>query len=116
MLDLTSVCELSRTYCIAICAVLVPANLLATSQTVLMVWFRRPIAQIWLMAGVSSFYALVMVLHVLTWLIVGVVMIPTYVLMWLGSTCLVTNLLAIAVASQLGRSSRFGRFQLLDRV
>lgn len=116
MLDLTSACELSRTHCIAICAVLVPANLLATSQTVLMVWFRRPIAQIWLMAGVSSLYALVMVLHVLTWLIVGVVMIPTYVLLWLGSTCLVTNLLAIAVASQVNRSIRFGRFQLPDRV
>jgi len=98
MLDLTSVCEFSRTYCAAICAVLVPANLLATSQTMLMVWFRRPLAQVGLMGGVSSLYALVVVMHVMTWLMIGVVMLPTYILLCLGSSCLVTNLLAIAIS------------------
>jgi ABC-type Fe3+-siderophore transport system permease subunit len=98
MLDLTPVCEFSRTYCAAICAVLVPVNLLATSQTMMMVWFRRPLAQVGLMGSVSSLYALVMVLHVMTWLMIGVVMLPTYVLLGLGSTCLMTNLLAIAIS------------------
>lgn len=99
MPDLNSVCEFSRTYCAVICAVLVPANLLATSQTMLMVWFRRPLAQVGLMGGVASLYALIMVMHVITWLMIGVVMLPTYILLCLGSSCLVTNLLAIAISS-----------------
>jgi hypothetical protein len=98
MLDLNALCEFSRAYCIAICAFLVPANLLATSQTLLMSWFRRPLVQVWLMAGTASLYALVMVLHVATWLAIGVVMLPTYVLLGLGSSCLLTNLAAVAYA------------------
>jgi hypothetical protein len=98
MIDLTSVCEFSRNHCVAICAVLVPVNLVATSQSLLLLWFGRPLAQVGLMAGVASLYAGVMVLHVITWLAIGVVMLPTYILLGLGSTCLVTNLLAIACA------------------
>jgi predicted signal transduction protein with EAL and GGDEF domain len=98
MLDLNTLCEFSRLHCIAICAVLVPANLLATSQTLLMAWFHRPLAQIWLMCGVASLYSLIMVLHVATWFMIGVVMIPTYVLLGLGSTCLISNLLALSFA------------------
>lgn len=56
---------------------------------------RRPSLQLWQAAGVASFFALVMVLHVWTWLMEGVVMAPTYILFWLGSTCLLINLGAI---------------------
>ena len=99
MLDLNPLLEFSRTHCVAICTVLVPANLIATSQTLLLLWFRRPLRQLWLMVAVASLYALVMVLHVMTWLMIGVVMIQTFILFGLGATCLCTNLGAIAYAS-----------------
>lgn len=90
--------EWSRTHCIAICAVLVPANLLATLQTMLFIGYRRPIAQIYGMAAVSSFYALLLVLHVMTWFAIGVVMAPTYILTLLGSVCWLINAGAIWIA------------------
>jgi hypothetical protein len=92
MLDLNPLFEFSRTHCIAICAALVPANLLATLQTMLFVGFRRPVAQVRLMAAVSSVYALIIIMHVWTWLAIGVVMIPTYVLTVLGCVCISINL------------------------
>ncbi|MBD2460392.1 hypothetical protein H6G89_04980 [Oscillatoria sp. FACHB-1407] len=96
MLELTSLFEFSRTHCVAICAFLVPANLLATAQTLFFVGFDRPMLQVRLMTMIASFYALVMVLHVGTWLMIGVVMVPTFVLLWLGTTCLAINGWAIA--------------------
>lgn len=89
--------EFSRSHCIAICAFLVPANLLATLQTLLFVWFKAPLQHIRLITGMASIYALIMVLHVLTWFMVGVVMLPTYVLSGLALVCLGINLGAIAL-------------------
>ncbi len=89
--------EFSRSNCIGICAFLVPANLLATLQTLIMSGLRRPQSQMRLITGCSIVYALVMVLHVYTWFAAGVVMIPTYVLMSLGCTCLAINLGVIAL-------------------
>lgn len=97
MLDINTLFEFSRSHCIAICAALVPANLLATSQTMLFLGLRRPVFQVQLMAAVASFYALVMVLHVITWLVVGIVMAPTYILASLGCCCLVINLGCLAI-------------------
>jgi len=88
--------EFSRSNCIGICAFLVPANLLATLQTLIMSGLRRPHSQMRLITGCSIVYALVMVLHVYTWFAAGVVMIPTYVLLSLGCTCLAINLGTIA--------------------
>jgi hypothetical protein len=110
MLDLNPLLEFSRTHCVAICAVLVPANLLATSQTLLLLWLRRPLRQLGLMVAVSSVYALIMVLHVVTWLVVGVVMMPTFILLGLGATCLCTNLGAIAYAHYRQSKPRYSRF------
>lgn len=95
MLDLNPLFEFSRTHCIAICAVLVPANLLATLQTMLWVWFGRPPLHVQLMALVSSFYALILLLHVYTWFAIGVVMAPTYILTVLGCVCLTINFCAV---------------------
>jgi hypothetical protein len=95
MLDLSSLFEFSRNHCIAICAVLVPANLVATSQTMLWVWLRRPLVQVQLTAGAASFYALLLLLHVFTWFAIGVVMAPTFILTILGSVCLAINLCAV---------------------
>ena len=109
MLDFTSLADFSRTHCIAICAFLVPANLLATSQTLIMAWQQRSLKQLLLMAAVASLYAIAMVLHVMTWLWIGVVMLPTFVLLGLGSTCLISNAAAIAYAL-------YRRSQLSQRV
>lgn len=95
MFDLTSLFEFSRAYCIPICAVLVPANLLATLQTMIFVGFGRSTAQVQLMVMAGSFYALLLLLHVFTWFAIGVVMAPTYILTFLGFLCLSVNLCAV---------------------
>lgn len=104
MLDL--ICEFSRCNCIAICAVLVPANLLATLQTMIFTALRRPRSQVRLTAGIASTYALVMVFHVLTWFAVGVVMAPTYILFFLASVCLTLNAWAIVHSPSMARLLR----------
>ncbi|MBD1928506.1 hypothetical protein H6F74_19965 [Trichocoleus sp. FACHB-90] len=106
MLDLNTLSEFSRTHCIAICAFLVPANLVATTLTVVAAARRRPPVQVWRSAIAAIFFALVMVFHVWTWFQIGVVMAPTYILLWLGSTCLVASLAAIAYNHHTTRSSR----------
>ncbi|MBR8836143.1 MAG: hypothetical protein DSM106950_19490 [Stigonema ocellatum SAG 48.90 = DSM 106950] len=95
MLDLNTIAEFSRANCIAICAFLVPANLLTTLLTVVLTALHRPLRQVWQAAGIASIFALVMVLHVYTWFLIGVVMVPTYILLCLAISCLLTNLGAI---------------------
>ena len=95
MFDFNTIAEFSRHYCIGICAFLVPANLVATSLTAIFTVLRRPAAQVWQTAGLASIFALVMMLHVFTWFLVGTVMAPTYILLCLGSICLGANLGAI---------------------
>jgi hypothetical protein len=90
MLD--SLFELSRMHCVGICAFLVPTNLILTSLTLALTGFDRPPRQILIAAGFASLLSGIMVLHVLTWFLVGIVMLPTYILLSLGSACLVTNL------------------------
>lgn len=104
MVNLTFLAELSRIHCIAICSFLVPANLLATSLTLLSLYFQRPTRQILPIAAVASLLACTLFLHVNTWLIIGVIRIPTFVLWGLGLTCLVVNLKAIT------DTQRFGQF------
>ncbi len=95
MVDIDFWFDFSRTHCIAICAVLVPANLLATLQTMLMAAFGRSIAQVQLMAAIATVYALLLVLHVYTWFAIGVVMAPTFILTLLGTVCITINFCAV---------------------
>jgi len=95
MFDFNILAEFSRTYCIGICAFLVPANLITTSLTMTFTLLRRPAVQVWQTAGIASIFALVMILHVFTWFMIGVVMAPTYILLGMGSICLFANLGAI---------------------
>lgn len=95
MFDLNILAELSRTHCISICVFLVPANLVTTSLTIIFTALRRPQIQVKQMAGIASIFALAMILHVYTWFLVGVVMLPTYILLCLGSSCLLANLVAV---------------------
>jgi hypothetical protein len=93
--------DLSRQYCVAICALLVPANLLATAQVLAMTAFQVPTWQRYVGAVAGLFYATLMVLHVMTWLTIGVVMVQTFVLLCLGSICLAVHIWAMASPSHL---------------
>ncbi len=95
MIDLTTLAEFSRNNCLGICAFLIPFNLLATLQTLIFIGLNRPPSQILLISGFASLYSGLMVLHVFSWFLIGVVMIPTYILLSLGTTCLGINIWAI---------------------
>ena len=103
MFDLHTLSEFSRNNCIAICAFLVPANLLLTLYTLIVTVLGRPPAQINRAAAIACIPAVVMVWHVFTWLAIGVVMAPTYILLFLGSVCLGINGSAIAYPSAIVR-------------
>ncbi len=98
MFDFNALAEFSRAYCIPICAFLVPANLLATLLTIILTGLHSSQGQVWRAAGLASLCALVMVLHVFTWFLIGTVMAPTYVLLFLGTLCLSINLWAVSRA------------------
>lgn len=95
MLDLNALFAFSHHYCVAICAVLVPFNLLFTLLALIFVGLSRPNLRIWQAAGLAISGSVLMVLHVLTWLLVGVVEIQTFVLFSLGVCCLGLSLWAI---------------------
>jgi len=110
MLDWNTLFAFSHTYCVAICAVLVPFNLLLTLLTLILVGMNRP--QVPIVAGVAIGSSLLMVLHVLTWLWVGVVRMETFVLFSLGITCLGGNIWALGHRASLRRVVR----SLIERV
>ncbi|MBW4580734.1 MAG: hypothetical protein KME42_14305 [Tildeniella nuda ZEHNDER 1965/U140] len=103
MFDFSNLLEFSHNHCIAICAALVPANVLSTFCAIVLVGLKRPRSQVWQVSGLASVFALLMVLHVLTWFIIGVVMMPTFVLLSLGGLCLSTNLWVILHPQSLRR-------------
>jgi hypothetical protein len=92
MFDFHNLAEFSRTNCVSICAFLVPANILTTLLTIILAALGRPIHQVWQAAGIANIFAFVMIMHVYTWFIIGVVMAPTYILLSLAVTCFLTNL------------------------
>ncbi|MBD2363546.1 MULTISPECIES: hypothetical protein [unclassified Anabaena] len=97
MLYFHNLAEFSRANCVGICAFLVPANLLATLSTIILAVISRPTLQIWQAASIASVFAVLMILHVYTWFMIGVVMSPTYILLGLAITCLLTNVAAIVL-------------------
>lgn len=90
-----SLAEFSRCHCVAICAFLVPANLLVTLATMILAGLHRPRMQVWRSATWAAFLAIAMVLHVWTWFAIGVVMAPTFILLALAAVCLLINGAAI---------------------
>ncbi|MDB9310449.1 hypothetical protein PN471_17825 [Aphanizomenon sp. CS-733/32] len=95
MLDFNALIEFSRNNCIGICAFLVPANILTTLLTIVLTVLNRPMGQVLMSIGFACTFAGIMMLHVYTWFMIGVVMPPTYILLSLAITCLLTNLLVI---------------------
>ncbi|TAE60502.1 MAG: hypothetical protein EAZ76_09955 [Nostocales cyanobacterium] len=92
MIDLTALFEFSRANCAGVCTFLVPANILATLLTIILAVLNRPTLPILPAVGFASMLASVMIMHVYTWFVIGVVMLPTYILLGLALTCLTTNL------------------------
>ncbi|MEC4985869.1 MAG: hypothetical protein SAJ37_13725 [Oscillatoria sp. PMC 1068.18] len=94
MLELTPIWEFSRNHCVAICAFLVPAILLTTLQTLILIFLKRDPTQVRLCATLASCLAVVMYIHVGTWFAIGVVMAPTFILLGLASVSLAISLWA----------------------
>ncbi|GET36218.1 hypothetical protein [Microseira sp. BLCC-F43] len=116
MIDLNSIFEFSRTHCLAICGFLVPANLLATLQTLILVGLNRPQYQVQRATVMAITCALAMVLHVYTWFAIGVVMPPTYILLSLGSVCLCLNIWALGHRESMMRLLRTLYLSAVGRV
>ncbi|MEG4073972.1 hypothetical protein QUA30_14865 [Microcoleus sp. Pol14C2] len=108
MIDFNTVTQFSHTYCIAICAFLVPANLLTTLQTAILIGLNRPRIKIWASVVVASLWATAMIFHVFTWFAIGVVMPPTYILLVMAITCLTINVWAIAHPASMMQLIRVG--------
>lgn len=85
---LNTIAEFSRCHCIGICAFLVPTNLLLASATLLLTALDRSPRTIYSIVGIGIFPALALFLHVATWWAIGVVMLPTFILPILATTCL----------------------------
>lgn len=85
-------CEFSRNQCIGICACLVPFNLILSFLT--LVYVGRSMSPSLIQKNAIAVYGGVtlMVLHVSTWFLVGVVMIPTFLLPAFGAVCVAINL------------------------
>ncbi|HIK28480.1 MAG: hypothetical protein N3E45_00315 [Oscillatoriaceae bacterium SKW80] len=96
MFDLNALLNFSHAYCIAICAFLVPANLGATLGTLILTALRRPQVEVNRAVVFALALAVIMILHVLSWFVVGVVMAPTYILLSLAAFCIAINFWALA--------------------
>ncbi|MGB3509357.1 MAG: hypothetical protein WBA93_08960 [Microcoleaceae cyanobacterium] len=59
------------------------------------------------MALVAIFYALMIIFHVGTWFIVGVVRLQTFILLWFASCCLITNILAVSHGDNMRATIQF---------
>ncbi|MBE9166089.1 hypothetical protein IQ238_00590 [Pleurocapsales cyanobacterium LEGE 06147] len=94
MFNLEPVFEFSRNNCVAICAFLVPANLLITVQILISLAIERPIGQVRIAVALAITFALTLFLHVFTWFAIGVVTPVTFILFGLGTTCLIINICA----------------------
>ncbi len=90
----SALADFSRTYCTEICAFLVPANCLVTLQTLIWTGLERARWQIGIWIAAASLLGSCMVLHVLTWFAIGVVRVPTFILLGLVLLCMGCNLWA----------------------
>lgn len=91
MLSLNALLDFSRCNCVGICASLVPINILSTALTVYKVSRDHSPRSIRASIGFSSLAAILLALHDLSWLIIGVIMAPTYILFTIAVVCLSFN-------------------------
>jgi len=103
MFDLEPIFEFSRHNCIAICSFLVPANLIATISTLVLVGTSQSLSKIRLSLTTGAIFAVTLFLHVSTWFIIGIITPVTFILFGLGTTCLLINALAVAYRQSIVR-------------
>lgn len=96
MLDLQPVFEFSRLNCVTICAFLVPANLIVTIATLILVATGQSLSKVRWSKTIASFLAITLFFHVSTWFVIGVITPVTFILFGLGATCLIANVMAVA--------------------
>ena len=101
MFDLQPLFEFSRNNCVAICSFLVPANLIGTFTTLVLVVMSQSLLKIRCSMGIASILAITLFLHVSTWFMIGVITPVTFILFGLGSTCLIINALAAVYRQQI---------------
>ncbi len=99
----------SHAYCTTICAVLLPANVLA--MVMALFWVRQSYP-IWQVAIPGMLLAYLLILHALSWVIVGMVMGETYLLISLGSVSFGINGLALARPELINQWSK----QLIPKI
>lgn len=100
MFDFLPLFEFSRQNCVAICSFLVPANLLTTITTLVLVATDQSLTKMRWSRGIAGVLAIALFLHVSTWFIIGIITPVTFILFGLGSTCLCINLLVVAYRKQ----------------
>jgi hypothetical protein len=103
MFDLEPIFEYSRNNCVTICSFLVPANLSATLFTFILSITGQSLSKIGFSVAIATSFALTLFLHVSTWFIIGVVTPVTFILLGLGATCLLTNILVLIYRQQLAQ-------------
>ncbi len=91
MFDLNTIAEFSRINCVAICALMVPANLILCLQSLILLGLNRPHDRVRLSGIIASICAIMLLLHVGSWFVIGVVRIQTFILLGLSCVCLIIN-------------------------
>lgn len=100
MFDITSLGEFSRNHCIGICAFLIPANLLTTLTSLILVIVNPSQMKLLISAGIAISFAIILSCHVASWLIVGVIQVPTFILLALSVFCIGLNIWVILRSQQ----------------
>ena len=92
IIDLNFLAEISRIHCVSICAFLIPAILMTTLQSILLVVFQRREMALTVSVLLSLSAISFMVFHVSTWFVIGVITPVTFILLGLSLSCLTINL------------------------
>ncbi|EAZ87958.1 hypothetical protein [Crocosphaera chwakensis] len=95
MFDPISIGEFSRNNCVSICAFLIPANLLGTLLTLIFLVIKPSSVKLLTSVTVATLLGIILCLHVATWWIIGVIQVPTFILLSLATVCISLNLWAI---------------------
>jgi hypothetical protein len=113
MFDLEPIFEFSRNHCVAICACLVPANLLATINTLVLSATAQPLAKMGWSLAIAATLAITLFLHVSTWFVIGVITPVTFILFGLGTSCLLINILAVIYRNEFPQLITLAKSSLL---
>ena len=95
MFDFEYLFQFSRHNCVAICSFLIPANLIVTIATVVMMVRGQSLPKMLWSSGIAGVLSIALFLHVSTWFMIGVVTPVTFILFGLGTTSLMINILAV---------------------